>query len=90
MAEAEFTHESDRCTFEVLRDRCCPENPALIPIAEIIHDIDFKDEKFSRPETPGVRAMLSGIAATRPDDETRLEQGGVILDSLYEYFLNHH
>jgi hypothetical protein len=90
MAEAEFTHENDRCTFEVLRDRCCPGNPALIPIAEIIHDIDFKDEKFLRPEASGVRAMLSGIAAIRSDDDTRLEQGSVILDSLYEYFLNHH
>jgi hypothetical protein len=87
MAEAEFTHENDRCTFEVLIARCCPDHPALVPIAEIIHDIDFKDEKFSRPETPGVKAMLSGIAAIRPDDDTRLENGSIILDSLYEYFV---
>jgi hypothetical protein len=87
MSEAEFTHENDRCTFEVLREQCCPENPALVPIAEIIHDIDFKDEKFSRPETPGVKAMLTGVAAIRSDDDARLEHGSIILDGLYEYFL---
>ena len=89
MAQAEFTHEEDRCTFEVLKERFCPDNPALIPIAEIIHDIDLKDEKFSRSETAGITAMFSGIA-TRSDDEKRLEHGMLIMDNLYEYFSKYH
>jgi hypothetical protein len=90
MADAEFTHEDDRCTFEILRERFCPEQPALIPIAEVIHDIDLKDEKFLHPETAGVAAVFSGIAMLQSDDEVRLEHGTVILDSLYEYFSKHH
>ncbi len=90
MADAEFTHENDLCTFEVLRERFCSEQPALIPIAEIIHDMDLKDEKFQRTETPGITAMFSGIVMLRTDDESRIEQGSVILDSLYEYFSKHH
>jgi len=89
MAEAEFTHENDRCTFEVLREQFCPEHPPLVSIAEIIHDIDLKDGKFSRPETAGVAAMFLGVATLRADDETRLEHGIIILDSLYEYFSKH-
>ncbi|MBI2359426.1 MAG: chromate resistance protein, partial [Deltaproteobacteria bacterium] len=36
MFEAEFTHEGDRCTFEVLMDRLGLNDPALRPIAEIV------------------------------------------------------
>ncbi len=90
MAEAEFTHEDDLCTFEVLREQFCSDNPALIPIAEIIHDIDLKDEKFQRTEAAGITALFAGIVMLQSDDEVRLEHGTVILDSLHEYFSKHH
>ena len=54
MFEADFTHEGDRCTFEVLLERFGVSDPALVAVAEIIHDIDLKDDKFSRPERAGV------------------------------------
>lgn len=34
MFEAEFTHEGDKCTFEVLLERCALNDPALRAIAE--------------------------------------------------------
>src|SRR5260370_1167418 len=48
MFEAEFTHEGDRCTFEVLLQRFGLSEPALKQVAEIVHDIDLKDGKFAR------------------------------------------
>src|SRR5262249_18945321 len=54
MYEAEFTHDGDRCSFEVLLDRLGVDDAALRPIAEIVHDIDLRDEKFGREETAGV------------------------------------
>src|SRR5436190_450771 len=54
MFEAEFTHEGDRCTLEVLIERTGLNEPALGPIAEIVHDIDLKDSKYSRQETAGI------------------------------------
>ena len=48
MFEAEFTHEGDKCTFEVLLERAGLKDSALRAIAEIIHDIDLKDDKFGR------------------------------------------
>ena len=46
MFDGEFTHEGDRCSFEVLQDRLGLADPALKPIAEIIHDLDMKDSKY--------------------------------------------
>jgi hypothetical protein len=86
MFEAEFTHEGDRCTFEVLLNRLGFTDPALRPIAEIVHDIDLKDSKFEREETPGIDRLIAGIAMAHKNDETRLARASAIFDDLYEYF----
>jgi hypothetical protein len=86
MFEAEFTHEGDRCTLEVLIERTGLKEPALGPIAEIVHDIDLKDSKFGRQETPGIERLIAGIAMAHKDDETRLARGTAVFDDLYEYF----
>ncbi|HEV2124377.1 MAG TPA: chromate resistance protein ChrB domain-containing protein, partial [Chloroflexota bacterium] len=38
MYEAEFTHEGDLCTFEVLCSLAAPEDAGLRAVAEIVHD----------------------------------------------------
>jgi hypothetical protein len=86
MFEAEFTHEGDRCTMEVLMERVAIQDPALTVIAEIVHDIDIKDSKFAHPETPGIERLIAGIAMAHKDDETRLSRGTAIFEDLYEYF----
>src|SRR4029434_165106 len=73
MFEADFTHEGDRCTLEVLIERSGLRDSALIPIAEIVHDIDLKDAKFQRPETIGIERLVTGIAMANKDDDVRLE-----------------
>ena len=86
MFEAEFTHEGDRCTLEVLLERTEIEDPALCSIAEIVHDIDLKDAKFKRQETLGIERLIAGIAMAHKDDEVRLARGAAVFDDLYEYF----
>jgi len=86
MFEAEFTHEGDRCTLEVLIERMVIDDPALNPIAEIVHDIDLKDSKFGRQETPGIERLVAGIAMAHKDDENRLARAAAVFDDLYEYF----
>src|SRR5262249_23000328 len=68
MFEAEFTHEGDRCTFEVLLQHLKLTDAALRPIAEIIHDIDLKDSKFGRAETPGIERLIAGICSAHKED----------------------
>jgi hypothetical protein len=86
MYDAEFTHEGDRCTFEVLLDAAEIKDPALRAVAEIVHDIDLKDAKFGRPETAGVALLLEAVARSDRDDEVRLARGGQIFEDLYRGF----
>ena len=86
MFDAEYTHEGDHCTFEVLLERFALDDPALRQVAEVVHDIDLKDGKFGRPETSGIDRLITGIAAAHVDDEARLAQGTPIFASLYAAF----
>ncbi len=86
MFEGEFTHEGDRCSFEVLLARAGIADPALQEIAEIVHDIDLKDGKFGREEATGIAHLIAGIAMANPDDERRVAQGCPVFDNLYQYF----
>ena len=84
MFEAEYTHEGDRCTFEVLARRFDVADAAITAIAEVVHDIDVRDDKFGLPETAGVERLVNGIALTQPEDEARIALGGQLFDALYE------
>ncbi len=86
MYEGEYTHEGDRCTFEVLLERFDLDEPSLRALGEIIHDLDLKDGKFGRPEAPGVGALLAGIALTHTDDLARIDAASAALDALRKHF----
>ena len=86
MYQAEFTHEGDQCTFEVLVDRFGLATPALRAVAEIIHDIDLKDAKFGREETQGIAALIAGLAARHADDVARLARGSELFEELTQWF----
>jgi len=86
MFEAEFTHEGDKCTFEVLLERGALKDPALRAIAEIIHDIDLKDNKFGRSEVAGIRTLIEGISVATDEDSERITRGSEVFNDLYEYF----
>ena len=83
MFDGEYTHEGDRCTFEVLLDKFSLEDPALQAIGEIVHDIDLKDDKFKRADTAGVQTVITGVAAAHADDSDRIAHGSPIFDALY-------
>jgi hypothetical protein len=86
MFEAEFTHEGELCTFEVLARRFAPEDAALRQVGEIVHDVDLKDARFDRPEAAGLERLIAGLTARERDDEARIGRGAVLFDSLYESF----
>ena len=86
MFEADFTHEGDLCTFEVLLRRFGLKDRALARIGEIVHDVDLKDGKFNHQETVGIDHLIAGIAMRHKDDEARLRDGAAVLEGLYEYF----
>ena len=86
MFDGEYTHRGELCTFEVLLSRFEIADAALRPIAEMVHDIDLKDDKYGRPQTAGIELAVNGIAMAHRDDEARLARAVALLDDVYEYF----
>ena len=86
MFDAEFTHEGNRCTFEVLLDATRSHDGALRAIADVVHDVDLKEERHRRPETDGVAALIDGIALAHRDDMARIDRAAAALDDLYAWF----
>jgi len=82
MPGGELTHEADRCTFEVILARAGLRAPGLTELAEIVHDIDLHDDRYGRPETAGVAALLSGLVAAHADDTARIDHAMPMLDAL--------
>jgi hypothetical protein len=89
MFDAEFTHEGDKCSFEVLLERFGLSDPGLRAVAEIIHDIDLKDGKFGRPDAEGVARVLSAIALSAKDDDERVARGSALLEDLHRLYGRH-
>jgi hypothetical protein len=86
MYRAEYSHEGERCTFQVLLQRFGLADPALEAIGELIHDIDCKDAKYGRAETAGIAALISGIAEAERDDAARMARSGPVFDGLLSHF----
>ena len=86
MFKAEFTHEGDKCTFEVMLDRLGLKDAALRAIAEIVHDIDLKDGKYGREQAAGIAHVIAGVCMTQQDDMARIERSTTLFDDTYEYF----
>lgn len=78
-----FTHAGDLCTFEVLIKSFSLKNKTLRKIAEIVHELDLKDDKFRTSEAKGIEDILSGIRKKAKDDSASLEQGMAIFEMLY-------
>ena len=87
MFEAEFTHVGEMCTFEVLiKSFALGSDEALRAVSEIVHDIDFKDDAFGREETRDTSIELNRIYGRNPSDYARLDEGGMLFESLYAMF----
>lgn len=83
---AEFSHRGEDCTFETLLKGFNLKDPILVQIAEIVHDIDLKDDKFGRKEAEGINQIIIGLSQRQKNDKKLLERGIEIIDSLYEYY----
>jgi hypothetical protein len=87
MFGAEFTHQGDDCTFETMLKRFGLTGVrGLRELAEIVHDIDLKDDKFNRLEAAGLKAIIDGLTETLRDDRKLLQQSSVIFDGLFGLF----
>jgi hypothetical protein len=85
MYGAEFTHRGEDCTFETMvKEFNFSEDAGLRQIAEIVHDMDLKDNKFNRSEAAGLNVVIRGLAGLLEDDRKLMQQCASIFDGLYE------
>jgi len=83
---AEFTHHGDDCTFETLIKAFDLKDSALQSIAEIVHEIDLKDNKYGRKEAEGIAHIVTGLSQKLKNDNKLLEKGLEIFDALYQNY----
>jgi len=87
MFGAEFTHHGEDCTFETMLKRFGLSHVrGLRELAEIVHDIDLKDDKFNRLEAVGLGAIIDGLSETLRDDRKLLQHSSIIFNGLFGLF----
>jgi hypothetical protein len=85
MYDGEFTHDGGRCTFEVLLDVSGhADDPGLTAMAQIVHDLDLRDDRYQRPEAAGVAALIDGLVSRFDDDNRRLAESAPLFEALYD------
>ena len=84
MADADFSHHGEECTFETLLQRFGIEDRAARKLSEMVHDADLEDGKFQRVECIGLDQVLLGWAKMGLSDEELLARGGECFEALYQ------
>lgn len=83
---ADFGHHGEDCTFETLVRRFHIKDRRVKLIAEIVHEADLHDGKFTRSEASGVDLAINALVETTPDDHDLLARGMALFDGLYAVF----
>lgn len=79
-----FTHHGELCTFEVLVRSFGIKDKAVRKIAEVVHDLDLKDDKYGNAAGSGIEDVLTGIRKTVKDDAEMLEKGIAVFEMIYQ------
>jgi hypothetical protein len=88
--DAQFTHQGNRCSFEVLIDVFdLGADPALTRLAMIVHAADISGDLDSDPLGPGLLAIGEGGLEAEADDQRLLERGSFVYDALYAWCQRH-
>jgi hypothetical protein len=85
VAGARLSHRGDDCSFETFLKEFSLRDPVLVEISEIVHDADLMDEKYGRPESDGLDAIIRGMQLILPDDWTLTGYTDAVFDGLYAY-----
>ena len=84
LANVEYSHYDDQCTFDYILKKHNLNDPALHRIASIVRGADTDRHDFA-PQAAGLEAIFSGLAYTSTDDQELLSFGMRIYDGLYHW-----
>lgn len=85
VAGARLSHHGEDCSLETFLKEYSLDNPVLVEVAEIVHDADLMDDKYGRPESEGLDAIVRGMQLDLSNDATLISHTDVIFDGLYAY-----
>ena len=85
MRGAELSHHDGDCSFERFLTAHELDDPALVRLAEIVHEADIGDGVFDAPEAPGLDLAVTAFAFGR-DDLELIEATRPLFDGIYESF----
>jgi hypothetical protein len=86
MRGAEYSHEGEKCTFQVMLERHGLSNdPALVEMGRIIRDADVPPSRTRRHESAGLDALMRGFQLGVPDDHKKLRLTAPVYEALYTY-----
>jgi hypothetical protein len=86
MYDGEFTHHGSQCTFETLIQRFALDDPALVRLSHIVHDLDITDARYGLPEAVAVGHLVDGLRQVHADDHALLAQGIAMFEALARSF----
>ena len=79
----ELSHEGEDCTFETLVRRARLRDRRLVRLAEIVHEADLRDGKYTHEEARGIDVAIRALLAASPDDHQVLAHGLTLFEGLY-------
>ena len=86
MRGAEYGHEGEQCTFQVMVDRhALSDDAALVEMGRIVRDADVPPSRTRRQEAGGLDALIRGFQLSVPDDQEKLLLTRPLYDALYAY-----
>lgn len=86
MYGVQFSHQGDQCTFETLGRLFNIRGRAIERLAQIVHNLDLKDELYQVPEETVVGRLVEGLRQLHADDGVLLEKGMEMFEALYRSF----
>jgi rhodanese-related sulfurtransferase len=84
VADVEFTHAGERCSFDAFLDKFHLKDAALDALATIVRGADTGRLDLA-PQAPGLLAISQGLSRVYQDDLEMLEHGMVMYDALYAW-----
>ena len=84
VADVEFTHVGERCSFDAFLDKFHLNDPALEALATIVRGADTGRPEHA-PQAAGLLAISQGLSRLYENDLEMLEHGMVMYDALYAW-----
>jgi rhodanese-related sulfurtransferase len=84
VADAEFGHAGERCSFDAFLEKFHLRDPALDKLATIVRGADTSRLDLA-PQAPGLLAISQGLSINFENDLEMLGHGLVVYDALYAW-----